>query len=247
MFDFMLTPEGLAALLTLTAMEVVLGIDNIVFISVLVSRLPESQALRARQLGLLLALGFRVALLFAITWIIGLKEPVLPGYSFSWRDVILFVGGAFLIFKAVHELHSQVEEGDLEEARANPGSFFGAMVQIAIIDLVFSIDSIITAIGMVQDIAIMITAVVISMAVMYFASGPVSRFISDHPTTKTLALAFLILIGVALCAEASGAHLPRGYIYAAMAFAAGVEGVNLWIKAKQTKRRAARRQAMPQA
>ena len=240
MFEWMTDPAGWAALATLTAMEVILGIDNVIFISVLVSRLPKEQADKARTIGLALAFLFRVGLLFTLTWMIGLVEPVfsLFGKGFSWRDIILFVGGAFLVAKATHEIHQSMEEDEVGEMQAAaPKFFFAAILQIALVDLVFSIDSIITAIGMADQLGIMIGAVVIAMIVMYVSSGPVSAFITEHPTTKMLALAFLILIGASLCAEASGFHLPRGYIYAAMAFAAAVETINIMAASKKKKRK----------
>lgn len=240
MFEWMTDPAGWAALATLTAMEVILGIDNVIFISVLVSRLPKEQADKARTIGLALAFLFRVGLLFTLTWMIGLVEPVFSilGKGFSWRDIILFVGGAFLVAKATHEIHQSMEEDELSEIEAAaPKFFFAAILQIAVVDLVFSIDSIITAIGMADQLGVMIAAVVIAMVVMYVSSGPVSAFIAEHPTTKMLALAFLILIGASLCAEASGFHLPRGYIYAAMAFAAAVETINIMAASKKKKRK----------
>jgi predicted tellurium resistance membrane protein TerC len=249
MLDWLMTVEGWAALLALTAMEIVLGIDNIVFISVLVSRLPPEQAERARKFGLLMALVFRIALLFAITWLIALRAPVFSvfGHAMSWRDVILLAGGLFLIFKATHELYEMSEPDLVSGAASAPVglSLFGAVAQIAVIDLVFSIDSIIMAIGMVQNIAIMVTAVVIAVIVMYIASGPVARFVAKHPTTKTLALAFLILIGVALCAEAAGDPIPRGYIYFAMAFSASIQLVNIAVRSRTDKKRAVKRPFAP--
>ena len=245
MIDWIYDPAGWAALATLTAMEVILGIDNVIFISVLVSRLPKAQAEKARTIGLALAFIFRIGLLFTLTWMIGLVEPVfeLFGRGFSWRDIILFTGGAFLVAKATHEIHQSMEEDELADTQAAaPRFFMAAILQIAVIDLVFSIDSIITAIGMADQIGVMITAVVIAMIVMYVSSGPVSAFIAEHPTTKMLALSFLILIGASLCAEGTGFHLPRGYIYAAMAFAATVEGINIMAakrKGKRTKKKAA--------
>jgi predicted tellurium resistance membrane protein TerC len=230
MFGWMAEPAGWAALLTLSAMEIVLGIDNVVFISVLVARLPPTQAERARRIGLALALVFRVALLFTLTAIMKLTEPVFTvlGEGISWRDIILIAGGLFLIVKATHEIHVSME-GDhgVEAHRQAPNMFLAAIAQIAVIDLVFSIDSIVTAIGMADDVSIMVTAVVIAMIVMYAASGVVGRFIAAHPTTKMLALSFLILIGVSLVAEGSGFHLPRAYIYCSMAFAAAVEAINI--------------------
>ncbi|MBX3537876.1 MAG: TerC family protein [Chelatococcus sp.] len=243
MFAWMSDPSGWAALVTLSAMEIVLGIDNVVFISVLVSRLPTAQAERARRIGLLLALVFRVLLLFTLTLILTLTQPVFTvfGHGVSWRDIILLAGGLFLIAKATHEIHAEIEGDENDNDAAVPGGMGMAILQIAIIDLVFSVDSIVTAIGMAQDISIMVTAVVISMAVMYVAAGAVSGFISRHPTTKMLALSFLILIGVSLVADGGGLHVPRGYIYAAMAFAAAVEAINIWAGRNRRKRRAAQR------
>lgn len=242
MFEWMAEPAGWAALVTLSAMEIVLGIDNVVFISVLVAKLPESQAHRARQIGLILALVFRILFLFALTWIMKLTDPVVTilGKGLSWRDIILIAGGLFLIAKATSEIHGEIEGADEEEQRsAAPGAFTAAVAQITLIDLVFSIDSIVTAIGMAQDLSVMVIAVVISMAVMYLASGAVSRFIAEHPTTKVLALSFLILIGVSLCADGGGFHIPRGYIYSAMAFAVAVEFVNVVARRKRRRRKQA--------
>lgn len=232
MMELLTSPEAWAALLTLTALEIVLGIDNVIFISVIVSRIPPEQARRARQIGLLLALVFRIVLLTMLVWLIGLTEPVITvkSVAFSWRDIILIGGGAFLIAKATHEIHAEVEAREAE-TEAGTGSasnaFFWVIVQIIIVDLVFSLDSIITAIGMAQDIEIMVAAVVIACIVMYVSSGPVARFVADHPTTKMLALAFLVLIGMALVADGFQFHIPRGYIYFAMLFAAAVELFNV--------------------
>ncbi len=232
-------PTAWAALISLTAMEVVLGIDNVIFISVLVSRLPEKAARRARQIGLGLALIFRIAFLFLLTWLIGLTEPVftVAGQDFSWRDIVLGAGGLFLIAKATHEIHAEIE-GETETVRSAGGqAFFFVVMQLIVIDLVFSIDSIVTAIGMARDIEIMVLAVLIAVAVMYVASGVVGDFIAAHPTTKMLALAFLVLIGMALVADGMGVHIPRGYIYFAMAFAAGVELVNVLARRNRKARR----------
>jgi predicted tellurium resistance membrane protein TerC len=247
MFAWIFDPSGWAALVTLAVMEIVLGIDNVVFISVLVTRLPHGRAQQARRIGLLLALAFRVLLLLTLTFILTLTEPVftLFGHGFSWRDIVLFAGGLFLITKATHEIHSEIEGEDEGRKTPAPNALLVAILQIAVVDLVFSIDSIVTAIGMAQDVSIMITAVVIAMAVMYFASGVVGAFISRHPTTKMLALSFLILIGMALVADGSGLHVPRGYIYSAMAFAAAVEFVNVWAGRNRRKRLAAKREAPP--
>jgi predicted tellurium resistance membrane protein TerC len=238
MLDWIGDPAGWAALVTLSAMEIVLGIDNVVFISVLVAKLPAAQAERARRIGLILALVFRVMLLFALTSIMKLTAPVLTilGRGLSWRDLILIGGGLFLMAKATHEIHHEMEGPDEEEARSHaPRAFAGAIAQIALIDIVFSVDSIVTAIGMADNLTIMITAVLIAMIVMYVASGVVGRFIAAHPTTKMLALSFLILIGISLCGEGLGMHVPRGYIYFAMAFAAAVEIVNVTARRKKPR------------
>jgi len=230
MIELLSSPEAWAALLTLTALEIVLGIDNVIFLSVIVSRIPQAQARRARRIGLALALVFRILLLSILVWLIGLTAPVLEvkGFAFSWRDIILIGGGLFLIAKATHEIHGEVdarESGD--NGSSKPGAFFWVIVQIVVIDMVFSLDSIITAIGMAQDLEIMIAAVIIACFIMYVSSGPVARFVTEHPTTKMLALAFLVLIGVALVADGFHFHIPRGYIYFAIAFSAAVELFNV--------------------
>ena len=230
MIELLTSGEAWAALLTLTALEIVLGIDNVIFLSVLVSRIPEPKASRARQIGLALALVFRIVLLSALVWLIGLTEPVFEALdrSFSWRDIILIGGGLFLIAKATHEIHAEVEASEETSQKSGTASaFFWVIMQIIVIDMVFSLDSIITAIGMAQDLAIMIAAVVIACLVMYVSSGPVARFVAEHPTTKMLALAFLVLIGVALVADGFEFHIPRGYIYFAIAFSAAVEAFNV--------------------
>jgi predicted tellurium resistance membrane protein TerC len=236
MIALLTSPEAWAALLTLTALEIVLGIDNVIFLSVIVSRIPPRQAKRARQIGLALALAFRILLLSLLVWLTGLTQAVLAvkGMAFSWRDIILIGGGLFLIAKATHEIHSEVEAHD-DDAAPKPGAFFWVIVQIIIIDLVFSLDSIITAIGMAQDLEIMIAAVVIACVIMYVSSGPVARFVAEHPTTKMLALAFLVLIGVALVADGFQFHIPRGYIYFAIVFSAAVEFFNVLAKRKRKK------------
>jgi predicted tellurium resistance membrane protein TerC len=233
MIELLTSPEAWAALLTLTALEIVLGIDNVIFLSVIVARIPEAQAKRARQIGLALALVFRILLLSVLVWLIGLTDAVLTvrGMALSWRDIILIGGGLFLIGKATHEIHAEVEaREDTSAASPRPGAFFWVIMQIIVIDIVFSLDSIITAIGMAQDLAIMIAAVVIACFIMYVSSGPVARFIADHPTTKMLALAFLVLIGVALVADGFSFHIPRGYIYFAIVFSAAVEFFNVAAK-----------------
>jgi predicted tellurium resistance membrane protein TerC len=238
MIALLTSPEAWAALLTLTALEIVLGIDNVIFLSVIVSRIPEAQARRARQIGLALALVFRILLLSLLVWLIGLTQAVLTfeGMAFSWRDIILIGGGLFLIAKATHEIHTEVDAGEEEGTQSPRGSaFFWVIVQIIVIDLVFSLDSIITAIGMAQDLAIMVAAVIIACLIMYVSSGPVARFVAEHPTTKMLALAFLVLIGVALVADGFQFHIPRGYIYFAIAFSAAVEFFNVIAKRNRNK------------
>ncbi len=243
MLELFSDPQAWAALATLTALEVVLGIDNVVFISILVSRLDPTRARRARQIGLGLAFVFRVILLGMLTWIMGLTAPVMTilGNELSWRDLILIGGGLFLVGKATHEIHAEMEASDESESgpAVIPASFSFVILQLVAVDLVFSIDSIVTAVGMAQDIEIMIAAVVIAMAVMYVASGPVAGFIARHPTTKMLALAFLVLIGVALVADGFGVHIPRGYIYTSMAFAGAVEAIN--VLAQRRRRRTIRK------
>jgi predicted tellurium resistance membrane protein TerC len=238
MIELLTSAEAWAALLTLTALEIVLGIDNVIFLSVIVSRIPPDQAKRARQIGLLLALVFRIVLLSVLVWLIGLTEPVLTvtNVALSWRDIILIGGGLFLIGKATHEIHAEVEASDAEsDATPKASAFFWVIIQI-VIDMVFSLDSIITAIGMAQDLEIMVAAVVIACIIMYVSSGPVARFVADHPTTKMLALAFLVLIGVALVADGFKFHIPRGYIYFAITFSAAVEMFN--VLAKRNRKRA---------
>jgi predicted tellurium resistance membrane protein TerC len=237
-------PNAWAALVTLTVLEIVLGIDNLVFISVLTSRLDPERARRARQVGLSLAFIFRVVMLFGLTWLMQLTAPLFRvfGMGISWRDIILIGGGAFLIAKATHEIHSEVEAGESEHEPSSAGRAFAwIIVQLVAVDLVFSLDSIITAIGMAENIEVMIGAVVIAMIVMYVAAGPVGNFIAEHPTTKMLALAFLLLIGVALVADGFEFHIPRGYIYFAMAFAGGVEAVNVIARRNRRRRRAPRK------
>jgi predicted tellurium resistance membrane protein TerC len=238
MIALVTSPEAWAALLTLTAIEIVLGIDNVIFLSVVVSGIPPQQAYRARQIGLALALVFRILLLSLLVWLIGLTRAVVTvqDIAFSWRDIILIAGGLFLIAKATHEIHHEVEaHDDMRPATAGRTAFFRVILEITIIDIVFSLDSIITAIGMAQDLAIMIAAVIIACLVMYAASGPVARFVAEHPTTKMLALAFLVLIGVALVADGFKFHIPRGYIYFAIAFSAAVEFFNVLARRNRSK------------
>ena len=232
----LLTADGLLALVTLSAMEIVLGIDNVVFIAILVGRLPEARREIARRLGLVLALGIRVLLLFAITWMMGLTAPLFSvlGHGVSGRDLILLAGGLFLMFKATWEIYDKVEaDYHAKAARAARAAFAWVILQILLLDIVFSLDSVITAVGMANDLAIMVTAMVIAMLVMLVSAGTVSRFIDSHPSLKILALAFLLLIGVMLVAEGMGSHIEKGYIYFAMAFSLLVELVNMRYRRKQ--------------
>lgn len=236
MFEWVFSTDGWIAFATLFAMEVVLGIDNIVFISILAGKLPVSQQANARYIGLGLALIMRIALLFAITWIIGLTEPLVSlfGRSFSGRDLVLLFGGLFLIGKATLEIHHMVEGHVAKQSAA--GATFGVVIaQIVAIDIVFSIDSIITAVGLTRDIGIMIAAVIASMAVMLVAAGPLSDFVNRHPTAKMLALAFLVLIGATLVAHAFHFDIPKGYVYGAMAFAVLVEALNIWVRSSASE------------
>lgn len=244
MLELLYDPNVWAAFLTLTAMEIVLGIDNIVFISVLVSRLPKEQADRARRLGLSLALVFRILLLLVISWIIGLTQPAfdIMGFAPSWKDLILIAGGAFLVYKATHEMHAEIEEPHEEEdnLKKQASMAFAAIIsQIIVIDLVFSIDSIVTAVGMADHVEVMIAAVIVAVGVMFVASGPVADFVAKHPTTKMLALAFLLLIGTSLVADGLGFHIPKGYIYSAMGFSVLVEAINIIAKERKLRNRAA--------
>jgi predicted tellurium resistance membrane protein TerC len=229
--DWIIDPEIWASLLTLTALEIVLGIDNLVFIAVLAGRLPAEQQNRARQIGLALALLTRLALLASITWIIGLTQPLLVvlGHPISWRDMALVAGGLFLLYKGTREIHHALEgdgpEGE-EEHVSRRTSFAGVVTQIMLLDVVFSLDSVITAVGMANKLWVMATAIIIAVALMLAASRPLSEFVQRHPTVKMLALSFLILIGMTLIADGAGLHVPKGYIYAAIGFSVGVEALN---------------------
>ncbi len=238
MLELLADPNVWIAFATLTVMEIVLGIDNIVFISVLVSRLPREQAEFARKLGIGLALVFRIVLLLLISVIVQLQDPVVTlfGLALSWKDLILIGGGVFLIYKATHEMHAAIEEPhELDLKEKAKATLQAIILQIVVIDMVFSIDSIITAVGMVppDQVAVMIAAVLVAVAVMFLASGPIAKFVADHPTTKMLALAFLLLIGVTLVADGLGFHIPKGYIYSAMAFSVLVEAVNIFAKQRK--------------
>ena len=241
MLGWITDPQIWASLLTLTALEVVLGIDNLIFISVITGRLPEAQQAQARRIGLAAALLMRIALLASIVWIIGLTAPVFTLFEFavSWRDLILLGGGVFLIAKGTSEIHHTVEGSEEEDEGSRTVGFGAAIVQIMLLDIVFSLDSVITAVGMAQHLPVMIAAVVIAMAVMLLAAEPVSRFIAEHPTTKMLALSFLLLVGVALVADGLHFHIPRGYLYFAIAFSILVEVLNLMAARRRKRRRAA--------
>ncbi|HJS84843.1 MAG TPA: TerC family protein [Acetobacteraceae bacterium] len=227
--DWLSDPQIWASLLTLTALEIVLGIDNLIFLSILADRLPPQRQPIARRIGLFLALGLRLGLLAAITWIMRLTQPVLTvaGWAFSWRDLILIGGGLFLVYKGTGEIHERIEGGgEHEGARDAHASLIGTIAQIALLDIVFSLDSVITAVGMANQLPVMMAAVVIAVGVMMLASAPVSGFVNRHPTVKMLALSFLLLIGMTLIADGFGAHVPKGYIYAAIAFSMFVELLN---------------------
>ncbi|MBK5197527.1 MAG: TerC family protein [Methyloceanibacter sp.] len=249
LIDWLTDPHIWASFIALSAMEVVLGIDNVVFISLMVSRMAPEQRLMARRIGLSLALIFRIIMLGGIAYVIHLTTPIfsLAGYDFSWRDLILIAGGLFLLVKGTREMHDDIEGEEEEERNASVAdTMVSAILQIAIIDLVFSIDSIITAVGMAEHVEVMIAAVAVAILVMYFASEPVAAFIERHPTTKMLALSFLLLIGAALIADGFHFHIPRGYIYFAMAFAGAVEVINV-VAMRRRQRMAASARAKRQA
>lgn len=231
-FSWISQPDAWAGLFALLLLEVVLGIDNIVFLSILTGKLPESDRPRARYIGLGLALVMRLVLLFSITWIMGLKSDVfsIAGNGFSWKDIILLSGGLFLIYKAVHEIHAKLEGAEHEAGTSAKVNFGAVIAQIVVIDLVFSLDSVITAVGMVKHITIMIISVFVAVAFMLAFAGKVSDFVEKHPTVKMLALAFLVLIGVNLLAEGFGQHIEKGFTYFAMAFSIAVEMLNLKMK-----------------
>lgn len=235
--DWISSPEAWIALVTLTVLEVVLGIDNIIFISILAERVEESRQAAARQVGLLLAMGTRIALLFSIVWIMRLTEPLFSvlDHQVSGRDLILIAGGIFLLFKSTREIHHKLEGEAGGTGGAGQAVAFGSViVQIALLDIVFSLDSVITAVGVAEDLAVMVIAVVVAVMFMMVSMNRISRFVNDHPTVKMLALSFLLLIGMSLIAEGTGQHVPKGYIYFAMGFSIFVELLNLRaVRAKQ--------------
>jgi predicted tellurium resistance membrane protein TerC len=230
--DWILDPQIWISLVTLTVLEIVLGIDNLIFISILAGKLPASQQTKARTTGLALALITRVLLLCTLFWLIGLTKPLfaLFGHEFSGKDLILIAGGIFLIGKATHEIHDKLEGAEGEKSARVPPTFAGVVFQIILIDIVFSLDSVITAVGLARQIGVMIAAVILAMVVMIASAGTISGFVDRHPTIKMLALSFLLLIGVILVADGFGQHIPKGYIYFAMAFSVGVEMLNLRIR-----------------
>lgn len=234
--NWMADPQIWIALVTLTLLEIVLGIDNVIFISILAGKLPVQQQRKARQMGLLLAMFMRVALLFSIVWIMRLTGPLfsIVGHAFSGRDLILIGGGLFLLGKATHEIHDKLE-GEEGHSNARMASSFGSvLVQILLLDIVFSLDSVITAVGMAQQLGVMVAAVVIAVGIMMLAAEPVSGFVNRHPTVKMLALSFLLLIGMTLMADGFGFHIPKGYVYVAMGFSVFVEVLNLQLRKKTT-------------
>jgi predicted tellurium resistance membrane protein TerC len=243
-FSFMNDPAAWVALATLLVMEIVLGIDNLIFISILSNKLPEGQRERARRIGILLALVLRLGLLSLVSFIVQLTEPVFSafGQDFSWRDIILLVGGLFLVWKATKEIHHTVDVEDSKDnmiGKAATVTFSGVIVQILLLDLVFSVDSIITAVGMTDHVPIMVIAVVGAVTVMLLAANPLSRFIGNNPTIVMLALSFLLMIGMTLIAEGLGFHVPKGYIYAAMAFSGLVEALNMLARRARQRKNAA--------
>jgi len=236
--DWFTDPNAWIGLLTLTVLEIVLGVDNIIFISILAGKLPEDQREKARRLGLLGAFVTRILLLLSIAWVVRLTTPLftIASVGVSGRGLILIIGGLFLIGKAVHEIHDKVEGGEHDEsAKQAARSMTAVVAQIMVIDIVFSLDSVITAVGMVDQVSIMIGANVIALGIMLVASGPISRFVDRHPTVKMLALSFLVLIGTNLVAEGIGQHIPKGYTYFAMAFSVVVEMLNIRIRARQVR------------
>ena len=235
--ELLTSPEAWIAFVTLTALELVLGIDNVIFISILVDKLPKERREFARRLGLFLAMFMRIGLLLILSWLVGLTAPLftVTAQEISGRDIILILGGLFLLYKSTGEIHQAVEGEEGHSSSAVKATFAAVITQIIIIDLVFSFDSIITAVGMVDEIPVMIAAVIVSVALMMVFAGVIGRFVSAHPTIKMLALSFLFVVGVALIAEGFNFHVPKGYIYFAMAFSVAVESLNLWARKRKVK------------
>jgi predicted tellurium resistance membrane protein TerC len=234
MIDWLMNPQTWIALVTLTSLEVVLGVDNVIFVSILAGKLPKAQQPRARRLGLFLAMFMRIALLLSLSWLIRLTAPLfgLLGHEFSGRDLILVIGGLFLIGKSTYEIHDKLEGEEGHESARVAASFASVILQVMLLDIVFSLDSVITAVGMANDLAVMVTAVVCSVAVMMVSADGVAAFVDKHPTVKMLALSFLLLIGVSLVADGMHQHIPKGYIYFSMAFSVFVEMINLRVRAR---------------
>ena len=232
MTELLSNPQIWIALLTLTALEIVLGIDNIIFISILAGKLPQDQQAKARQIGLALAMIMRILLLFSLSWVVKLTAPLFAvlGQEISGRDMILILGGLFLLGKATFEIHDKLEGNEAQTRTKIPASLAGVLVQILLLDMVFSLDSVITAVGMAEDLAVMVAAVVIAVAVMMLSARTISGFVERHPTVKMLALSFLLLIGMSLVAEGFDQHIPKGYIYFAMGFSVFVEALNVRVR-----------------
>ncbi len=236
--EWLADPQAWIALATLTALEIVLGIDNIIFISILVGRLPEHQRNKARQIGLGLAMGTRIALLLSLSWVMGLTDTLftLFDHAVSGRDLILIGGGLFLLAKSTHEIHNSLEGEEEQHGSSASASFMMILVQIAILDIVFSLDSVITAVGLADHISVMVLAIVISVVIMMLSAKAIGEFVDSHPTIKILALSFLILVGMTLVGEGFGLHIPKGYIYFSMAFSVAVEFLNLRMRANRKRK-----------
>jgi predicted tellurium resistance membrane protein TerC len=237
MLELLTDPQAWIAFATLTALELVLGIDNVIFISILVDKLPRAQRELARRIGLFMAMFMRIGLLLVLSWIVGLVAPLFTvlGQEFSGRDLILIAGGLFLIWKSTGEIHQSLEGEEGEASSAVKATFAAVVAQIMVVDLVFSLDSIITAVGMVDQLSVMVAAVIVSVALMMLFAGAIGRFVSDHPTIKVLALSFLVVVGVVLIVEGFRHHVPKGYVYFAMAFAVAVEMLNIRMRKRAAK------------
>ena len=247
MIELLTDPQAWIAFATLTALELVLGIDNIIFISILVDKLPQEKREFARRIGLFMAMFMRIGLLLVLAWIVGLVAPLFSvlGQEISGRDMILILGGLFLIWKSTGEIHQALEGEEDHGSNAVKATFAAVIVQIMVVDLVFSLDSIITAVGMVDEVAVMVAAVVASVALMMVFAGPIGRFVSDHPTIKMLALSFLVVVGVVLVAEGFGHHVPKGYVYFGMAFSLGVEMLNIRMRKRSGRTVQLHRKRLP--